>query len=159
MTRCPSGAVVRSLLAPRWGHTATLLPGSKKVLVAGGIGVGLTALATAEIYDPDTDMWTAARPMHEARVNFTATPVLGALVFVAGGQGPNATASTEVYDPKGGTWLTTKPLSHARAWHTATLLLPSGDVLIAGGTTGDASLDPLAEVYTPLTDKWRPAGR
>src|SRR6185295_10066788 len=44
-----------SLVTARFGHTATLLPNGK-VLVVGGINNN-AAVASAELYDPFTGMW------------------------------------------------------------------------------------------------------
>jgi N-acetylneuraminic acid mutarotase len=62
----------------------------------------------------------------------------------------NASAQTS------GTWTNTGSLNTPRAGHTATLL-PSGDVLVAGGrdATGDLAS---AELYTPATGMWTSAG-
>jgi hypothetical protein len=58
-------------------HTATLLPASTlrphgKVLVAGGIAGG-GAFASAELYDPDTGLFSPTGSMSIGRQLFTAT--------------------------------------------------------------------------------------
>ena len=52
-----SWTVTGTMVTPRSGHTATLLP-SGKVLVAGG---GTKPNASAELYDPATGAWTVHR--------------------------------------------------------------------------------------------------
>jgi hypothetical protein len=56
-------------------------------------------------------------------------------VLVAGGENTpgNALPSAELYYPAAGSWTNTGSLNYARYWLTSTLL-PSGTVLIAGGT-------------------------
>ncbi len=136
-----------SLLAARENHTATLLP-SGKVLVAGGsYGDNYTnyLLASAEVYDPATETWTATGSMTTTRLVHTATLLPSGKVLVAGGITDNSVylASAEVYDPAAGTWTATGSMMTARAWHTATFLEKSGEVLVTGGWGGLAS----AELY------------
>jgi Galactose oxidase, central domain len=51
----PSWTYTGSLNTPRAGHTATLLPNGK-VLVVGGSGAGVPD--TADLYDPVTGTWS-----------------------------------------------------------------------------------------------------
>ena len=135
-------------------HTATLLP-SGQVLVAGGLD-GAGSLSSAELYDPAIGRWTATEALGTSRSNHTATLLLSGHVLVAGGfhfpGSPNSLTSVERYDPATGRWTPTGALGTARIGHTATLL-PSGQVLVAGGS-GDSS----AELYDPATGRWRPTG-
>src|SRR5579884_3310797 len=56
-----------SMLTPRAGGTATLLPGGK-VLVAGGLDDDdFESLAAAELYDPGAGTWTATGSLNVAR--------------------------------------------------------------------------------------------
>ena len=106
-----------SMNGGRADHTATLLPDGT-VLVAGGVGgssvIGL--LASAELFDPDSETWTAAGSMAEARDNPMATLLPDGTVLVAGGfhqEGCTPStpcsgsivplASAELYDPRSGT--------------------------------------------------------
>ena len=52
-----------------------------------------------------------------------------------------------------GTFVVTGSLNTPRANHTATLL-PSGEVLVAGGYDVNGSLLASAEVYNPATGTW-----
>ena len=149
---------------PRRYHTATLLS-SGKVLVAGGAAPPASILDTAEQYDPATGTWTAAGTMTAARRVHTATRLASGKVLVTGGcRGTGACtvnlASAELYDPGTDTWTATAaPMAGARADHTATLL-PSGKVLVAGGTLyptdGGTQWTDLktAELYDPAADTW-----
>ena len=148
-----------SLRASRHDHSATLLP-SGKVLVVGGYN-GIHYLSSAELYDPATGTWTRTRSLGTARANHTATLLPNGKVLVAGGNNANGIyqclSSAELYDPAAGTWTATSSLAAARAGHTATLL-PSGNVLVAGG--GDCTGTHLssAELYDPAAGTWTPTG-
>jgi hypothetical protein len=72
---------------PRLGHSATLLTDGR-VLVSGGQvnGGGQTPrYASAELYDPISQAWTAIDDMTYERTGHTATLLLDGSVLVAGG--------------------------------------------------------------------------
>ncbi len=147
-----------SLHTGRYFHTATLLPNGK-VLVAGG-RTGFpsgTIIASAELYDPVTGIWTTTGSLGTARWLDTATLLPNGKVLVVGGQGNSSTlATTELYDPATGIWTATGNLGSARFEHTATLL-PNGKVLVAGGL-GNSNTLASAELYDPATESWTATG-
>jgi WD40 repeat protein len=156
-----------SLSTARDGGTATLLPNGQ-VLVAGGSDATLNTLSSAELYNPATGKWTVTGSMNTARDGHTATLLPNGHVLVAGGNAfvNNSFlifSSAELYNPSTGTWTKTSSMHAAREIHTA-MLLPNGQVLVAGGygPTGsfNASLSS-AELYnpfTPFTGKWIATG-
>ena len=141
-----------SLIGGRYGHTATLLANGK-VVVAGGIGGEGSAgfLASAQVYDPATGIWTATGSLIGSRHLHTATLLPNGKVLVAGGQGDTVGfASAQIYDPATGTWTATGSLIGGRLYHTATLLT-NGKVLVAGGFGDSGALLASAEVYDAET--------
>jgi Galactose oxidase, central domain/Kelch motif len=142
----------------RENHTATLLANGT-MLVAGGQGATNAAVASAELYDPETGIWSATGSMHTARQNHTATLLESEQVLVAGGEDSvagNPLASAELYDAATGSWSATASMNTARVFHTATLLSNNGGkVLVAGGFEG-ANAFALAstEVYRPGSGTW-----
>lgn len=99
-----SWALTGALNVVRSDHTATLLesgPNSGKVLVAGGWGPGGVAggaVPSAELYDPDTGVWTQTFPLNVERANHTATWLTSGVVVVTGGYSSNTVvASAELY--------------------------------------------------------------
>jgi N-acetylneuraminic acid mutarotase len=149
-----------SLQTPRTSHTATLLP-KGKVLVAGGANLVLDqtgadpvdpTVASAELYDPATGVWTPTGSMGQPRQVHTAKLLPGGKVLIAGGVsyfGGLFPTSAELYDPTTGTWLPTLPLVSGRRDHI-TALLPNGKVLLAGGfNTSDTG--PSAELFDPAS--------
>ena len=111
-----SGAWMRTgpMRTERSGHTATLLP-TGQVLVAGGCCRTdyHAPLATAELYDPHTGLWTATSSMHVARWYHSATLLLTGQVLVAGGEDNdlNNPASAELYTPGAGALMDLIPSS------------------------------------------------
>jgi N-acetylneuraminic acid mutarotase len=151
----PGWSPVASLASARSGHTATLLP-SAKVLVVGGAGSS-GALPSSELYDPATNSWASTGSLSQARKNHTATLLPSGQVLVVGGEGPNGTlTSAELYEPTTGSWTTAGALLEARAGHTATLL-PSGQVLVVGGAGTNGALTS-AELYDAASGTWAATG-
>jgi uncharacterized protein YjdB len=128
-------------------QTATLLSNGK-VLVAGGSITGTgggAAVAAAELYDPNTAIWTSTGSLLTGAFNHTATLLPNGTVLFAGGDiGSTATAAAKIYDPTTGVWSATGSLGFAQSHHTATRL-PNGTVLAAGGGSPSTA----SEIYFP----------
>jgi MYXO-CTERM domain-containing protein len=150
-------------------HTTTLLP-SGKLLFAGGkdtlqvgfYGADTSVLKDGDVFDPVTSTWTASI-MAASHYGHTATLLSSGQVLVLGGatEGTNAGIYVQVpgklnerYTPASNSWASIGPLLVGREYHTSTLL-PSGQVLVLGGTGKDANFvdSPLsaAELYAPTT--------
>jgi hypothetical protein len=139
----------------RRDHTATLLP-SGQVLVAGGTSSS-GPLASAELYDPVSNTWSAAGTMVNQRDYHTATLLPSGKVLVAGGtSGAIIFNAAQLYDPASNSWSAAGSMAVVRYMHTATLL-PSGKVLVAGGRNFSGGY-PVAELYDPASNSWSAAG-
>ncbi|WP_233588079.1 kelch repeat-containing protein [Corallococcus sp. CA049B] len=147
-----------SLAFPRNGHMATLLPDGRVLVTGGSTGPGAAAQIESEIYDPATGTWTSAGTMNVARENHTATLLPTGKVFVAGGYSrtPGTTfyAETEVYDPARSQWSPAGAMGTPRT-DAAVALLPSGQVLVAGGRAIGSSA--AVEVYDRASNSWSAA--
>lgn len=139
-----------------------------RVLIAGGIGKGVTAesLTSVEVYDPAADTWKVTGKMATGRrANFTLTALRGDGKVLAAGGGIDWTSvdtdRAEVYDPARGLWAPVAPMPTSRHGHTATLLA-DGTMLVAGGVSRPARDKPAtyvntALIYHPEKNTWSPA--
>jgi len=134
---------------PRSSHAAVALADGR-VFVVGGVG---NPEAAAEIYDPSSDLWTAAAPSNEYIGSPEAVRLIDDRVLAIG------YSSTELYDPSTDTWTVTGQLNRERVLHSA-ITLNDGRVLVAGGLTAGPSHDPVGEVeiYDPHSESWSVVG-
>jgi hypothetical protein len=144
----------RNMTTQRVGHTATLLLNGKVLLIGGWDEKGV--LASAEIYDPNTETFTLTGSMSIGRGDFTATLLPSGKVLVAGGENDRALSRAEIYDPATGKFTPTGNMNAERTMHTA-VLLPDGKVLIAGGGGYQHPLAS-AELYDPMKGTFTATG-
>jgi hypothetical protein len=159
------------MTVPRSGHQAVLLP-SGRVLVIGGTlatGRGDAALAYCELYNPATDTWTATGDLSTPRVGHQGTVLRDGCVLVTGGDSPGRPArapfragsldTAELYDPATGVWTPVADMPGGRIRHRG-VLLPTGRVLVLGGTSGPTynAGFPHAMTYDPDSGVWTTTG-
>lgn len=112
-----------------------------RIYVFGGSRAGSSGfLATTEVYLPTEDRWETRTSMRAPRGKAAAVTLPDGTILVVGGQddaGPVATV--ERYDPATDTWSAAPSLGTAR-WG-AGVALSGGEVIVAGGSTGDTYLD------------------
>src|SRR5947209_2677984 len=126
------------LTQARVGHTATLLP-SGKVLIVGGAGPA-GVLNNAELFDPVTLSATALTSnLITGRTEHTVTLLPQTETLLIAGQDSHGLLfSTEMFNPANQTFRSLSPnVQVLRSGHTATLLL-DGRVLITGGQSSGA---------------------
>jgi len=154
-----------SLASPRAVHTATRLPDGG-VLIAGGMERNGVFLDTAEVFDPATGRFRPAGPLSTRRVGHTATALADGRVLIAGGTAgrrreaggwlAEAVATAEIYDPGSRRFLPAGSMAAPRTGHAA-VRLRTGEVLLAGGSEGEAPVS-TAEIYDPAAMRFRPVG-
>jgi len=150
----------------RTGHTATLLP-SGKVLVAGGsVYPGGTSLASAELYDPATNLWTSVASMPSPRSHAAAVLLTDGRVLVVGGSSNGSNPpGAEIYDPPSDTWSSVVGIpGDTRPYTPTATRLPDGKVLIVGGSDNpQEAIADQADIFDPVTgsisvSRFRPVG-
>lgn len=150
-----------SLVEKRQGIRSLVVLKSGKVLLAGEHDT----LRGAELYNPETGKWSATGNLETGRGGHTTTLLPDGRVLIAGGidysaDGSPIFSSAELYDADKGTWSATGSMAESRFKHTA-VLLASGEVLVAGGTSTEPSNDRAlasAEIYNPVAGTWRTVG-
>jgi hypothetical protein len=154
-------------------HTAVLL-GDGRVLIVGGFNGGFLpstetdVLASAEVWDPATRLFTPAGSLNEARYGFTATLLAdGRVLVVGGGTNPHASSppaefpTAEIWDPATASFSAAGSLADGRVGHRG-ILLADGRVLVVGGRRNDPGNQQeirSAEIWDPRTESFSGAGQ
>jgi WD40 repeat protein len=139
-------SITGSLIAARYGQTATLLQNGKVLIEGGSDDSDLAStLASAELYDPATGIWSVTGNLNASRISHTATLLPDGKVLVAGGytqnwvpanngfaSSPTSLNSAELYDPATGIWSVAGSLN-TRSSDSSANLLRNGKVLVEGG--------------------------
>lgn len=150
----------QEMLQPRSGHTATLLPDGK-VLIVGGMRRNQDFYKSAELYDPATGKFQLTGEMSIGRVGQVAVLLRSGKVLIAGGwiSSHGTTDSAELYDPVTGKFTVIAKMTTRRARPSATLL-NDGNVLLAGGDDHDSPDGAIAsaEIFRADTLRFQPTG-
>jgi N-acetylneuraminic acid mutarotase len=134
-----------------------------RVLVTGGYDRrNETDLASAELYDPATNVWSPVASMSTPRYNHVATMLADGRILVSGGvnvANQGGIPSAEIYDPVSNSWSSTGSMAVSRetdeaGGHRMVLLPATGDILAVGGYNTVNGVLNTAEAYRPSTGMW-----
>ena len=142
-----SSAGLGAMSSARFAAAAAALPDGR-VLVAGGQENGSSILSSAEVFNPQTNSFSAVGPMGSARFGPAAAPLPDGRVLVAGGtSGAGFLSSAEVFNPQTNSFSSAGigAMGSAR-FGPAAAPLPDGRVLVTGGLIGTTALSS-AEVF------------
>ncbi|MGN6755070.1 MAG: Kelch repeat-containing protein [Thermomicrobiales bacterium] len=139
------------------GHKHNWLAALPVITLLGGL---LAPLGAAQVNGA-----ALADALATPRFDTSATLLPSGKILVAGGEtgqrgSGNATASVELYDPAANNFSSAASLQSARGNALASLL-PSGNVLLVGGTAAANGKGPAvasAELYDAATNSWSSAG-
>lgn len=144
-----------SMLAPRESHAAVRLPDGRIFVVGGHAGRrrNITLYRDAELYNPDTGTFAPAGEMTVRRHKHDAVLLQDGRVLITGGSDERdmhgSYTSAELYNPVTRRFTRTRDMMAARYKHEGTsVVLPDGQVLIAGGAAR-------AELFDPQTNAFR----
>jgi deoxycytidylate deaminase len=143
---------IGSMHNARISHTATLL-NDGRVLIAGGYAESVES--GAELYDPRSGTFAETGTMGVARCKHTAGLLPDGRVLIAGGSDSRGwdrnLNSATIYDPRTGKFTVASSMKDSRfKLPDEAVQLPSGKLLIAGGSTE-------VEVFDATTGKFQVA--
>jgi hypothetical protein len=135
------------------------------VFVTGGSGLG----GPTQLYDPVSRSWSdtdccVVEPEGNGPPNGSVTLLADGTILVAGGTGVDHSGSglshfialdaVVLYDPRTASSTATGSLNALRQDHFSATLLPSGMVLVVGGSGRDYAVLASAELYDPNAGTW-----
>lgn len=137
----------------RSNHSATLLVNDSVLFVGGNQGI--RGLASTEIHDTSTNLWSVGPLMSEARTQHAAVRLADGRVVVLGGKKINGSASSsvEVFDAATAKFVSAAPMMDARIRPAALIVKAPEHVIVVGGQ-GKTSALATAESYDPAADMW-----
>ncbi len=152
-TFAPAG----NMTTARESHTVTMLEGGRVLITGGHRGrqSAITIYASAEIYDPTTGVFNATGSMTTRRHKHDAVLLPDRRVLINGGSDERddqgAYTSAEIYNPVTGAFHAIGQMPIIRYKHQGTsILLPSGKVLIAGGSSNAVLYNPQNSTFSVI---------
>lgn len=144
-----------SMTTARESHTATLLKNGN-VLVIGGHKdrrANINIYSSAELYDPISEKFKLIGSMGTIRHKHDAVRLADDRILINGGSderdSKGAYISAEIYDPASSSFKPARNMNTTRYKHNGTsILLPNGNVLIAGGNNQAENYDPESEKFS-----------
>lgn len=142
----------------RWLHSATRLADGRVLLAGGrdnncGNGCAWSSLASAEIYDPATNAFTATGSLGIARHGHGAALLPDGRVLILGGEttvdlgsGSDQVTTAEVWDPATGRFTPHGATRDGRSLH-ALARLDDGTFLVVGGRNQNGSPTGTTEIF------------
>ncbi|MEM7113682.1 MAG: pectin acetylesterase-family hydrolase [Chloroflexota bacterium] len=109
---------------------------------------------TAWVYDPETNSWADTAPLPASRMGGVAV-VLGAFIYIVGGETDEAAPGLLRYDPANDSWATLAAMNEHREHLTAVSL--NNQIYAIGGWWKRNGESNAMEIYDPVSDSWQDA--
>ncbi len=142
------------MILDRYSHSATTL-NDGRVLVCGGINSAIDRVASCEVFNPKTDVWTSVASMSTPRQSPAMTVLGDGRVLVVAGYNTDYLDSAELYDPTTDVWTPAASLPDQR-YGASMVTLADGSALLVGGVSHFGSL--ANYYYSPSANEWTSAG-
>ena len=148
----------------------TSIVGGKVFVIGGEVDkFGDTAVATVEMYDPETDTWEQRADMPTARAGVSTLVVDGKIYAIGGGERKKIQVgrawrnsgkllpTIEMYDPVTDTWIQKADMPVPRSSNSTCIV--DGKIYIIGGVAANRKQGRLdsVDIYDPATDTWTEA--
>ncbi|MBL9039406.1 MAG: hypothetical protein JNG84_12885 [Archangium sp.] len=143
-------SAVAPMREARNGHTATLLPDGK-VLVVGGMRERRNLLRSAEVFDPATTSWTPFAPLHAGRWQHSAVVTTAGDVWVIGGRGATNGPMVETEHLVKNEWVMGPVLNEART--RVPVVLRAKELIAVGGQASTTATN-YVETLKPDATEW-----
>jgi trimeric autotransporter adhesin len=143
------------MTTPRMFHQASTLADGRILLTGGAVSASATSLASTEIYDPSTGVFTPMAPMLVAKRGHATVTLKDGRVLAAGGITTNSSVSSfaELFDPAAGKWTVTAAMNTGYTRAMARLLHDGRVMVAARDTTGHH-----AEIFDPANGSFSKSG-
>jgi len=142
-----------AMSSQRRNHASITMPNGLTLITGGRNDATPSGLSTVAIYNPANNSWTNGASLSTQRFRHSMTTAPNGRIIITGGLNTsgspavnNYLSSVEIYSPSGDNYYQGSNLPEGRRGHF-TAVLPNGNVLVAGGATGDNTISTTTKEY------------
>jgi N-acetylneuraminic acid mutarotase len=142
-----------AMSSQRRNHASITMPNGLTLVTGGRNDATSSGLATVAIYNPATNTWANGASLTTNRFRHSMAAAPNGRIIITGGLNTsgspavnNYLSSVEIYSPSGDNYYQGSNLPEGRRGHY-TAVLSNGNVLVAGGATGDNTVSTTTKEY------------